>query len=245
MDADPIDPYGSATAEFYDLLATAHWEEFGPQLDDLLAGVDAAAGPVLDVGSGTGVGLPYVRRAVPGVRIHAIEPSKAMRTALHSRLALDPELRDVTTVDPRPLADARLPDRASAVLASAALGHLGDDERRLLWRYAASAVVPGGPTVVEVLPPHRAEAFELTRYRALRVGDFVYEGWQEGHPLDDRTMQWRMMYRVLDGDEVVAEYAVAATWRCFSVADVQAEVAEFGLILEERGDAVVLRTPAR
>ncbi len=110
----PCDPYGEATAEFYDLLATGHWEDFGLQLLDLLAGVDPQVGPIVDLGAGNGIGLPYLHMAVPDARILAIEPSRAMRTALHTRLAMDAGLRGVTTVDPRPLAEAALPERACA-----------------------------------------------------------------------------------------------------------------------------------
>ena len=123
------DPYGLATAEFYDLLATGHWETFGPTLGRLLAGVDPADGPLVDIGAGTGVALGSIQDAIPGVAIHAIEPSRAMRTALHTRLAVDPGLRDCVTVDPRPWGAARPPERACAVLVSAALGHLDADER--------------------------------------------------------------------------------------------------------------------
>ena len=79
------DPYGEATAEFYDLLETAMWDNFGLQMLDVLASVDPADGPIIDVGSGTGIGLAYLRAAVPGARLIAIEPSKAMRVALHTR----------------------------------------------------------------------------------------------------------------------------------------------------------------
>ena len=86
---DLADPYGTATAEFYELLATVHWERTGLELLDLLEGVDGAAGPIVDVGAGTGIGLSYLRVAVPEADLYAIEPSKAMRTALHTRLLLD------------------------------------------------------------------------------------------------------------------------------------------------------------
>ena len=57
------DLYGLATAEFYDLVAAGMWDEFGPLLGELLADVDPTAGPVVDIGVGTGVGLEWVRRA--------------------------------------------------------------------------------------------------------------------------------------------------------------------------------------
>ncbi len=234
------DPYGAATAEFYDLLATAQWESFGLDLLELLDRVDPSVGPIVDVGAGTGIGLSYLRAAAPGATIFAIEPSKAMRTALHTRLAIDPGLRAITTVDPRPLASAQLPERAAALVASAALGHLTDDERDRLWRYVAEHMPAGAPAVLEVLPPARSITVPPTRYRELEVGDLVYEGWQEGEPIDDRTMAWTMTYRVRRDREIVAEYRVRSTWRCFGVDDVRAEVEAHGLTLREHADCVVV-----
>ena len=237
------DPYGAATAEFYDLLATGMWEPFGLQLLDLLSDVDPATGPIVDVGVGTGVGLPYLAAAVPGASIWAIEPSRAMRTALHTRMLLDDQLRTAVTVVPFGMADAPLPERASAVVVSAAYGHLTDDERRRLWRYVAEQLAPGAPAVIGVLPPDRAIDVEPVRYRQLEVGSYTYEGWQQGEPIDDRTMRWTMTYKVLDGDAVVAEYSTLSRWRCDGPADVRDEIAPFGLALDEHEGCVVVRRP--
>ncbi len=242
--ATSADPYGEATAEFYDLLATGHWEAFGLQLLDLLADVDPAVGPIVDIGAGTGVGLPYLQAAVTAARIHAIEPSRAMRTALHTRLMLDPDLRRITTVEPRTLRDATLPARSCALVASAALGHLGEDERARLWRYIAEQMPPGAPAVIEVLPPDRPLSVPPTLYRRLSVGEYVYEGWQQGEPAGERDMDWTMTYRVLHDDEPVAGYTVRCAWRCFSVADIRAEIEPFGLALVEHEDCVVISSPA-
>lgn len=238
---DPSDPYGTATAEFYELLATAHWERTGLELLDLLDGVDPAEGPIVDVGAGTGIGLPYLRAAVPDAELYAIEPSKSMRTALHTRLLLDPSLAGRVTVDPRPLAEA-LPERASAMVLSAVLGHLDQPERSLLWRYAAERMPAGAPIVVEILPPYRPVAVEPTLYKSLRVGRFTYEGWQSGEPADDLTMRWVMTYRVLDGTTLVTEQSVTSTYRCWAPDDVRQEIEAHGLTMTEHGDAVVVRS---
>lgn len=238
--AESADSYGTATAEFYELLATAHWERSGLELAELLDGVDPTAGPIVDVGAGTGIGLPYFLAAVPDAEIHAIEPSKAMRTAFHTRLALDPALRGRVTVDPRPLAQA-LPEDACAVVLSAVLGHLTDDECRTLWRFLTDRMPAGAPTIIELLPPHRSTAIEPTRYASVQVGRFAYEGWQSGEPVDDRTMRWTMTYRVLDGDTLVAEHEATSLYRCWSPDDVRLEVEPLGLMVTEHGDAVVIR----
>jgi phospholipid N-methyltransferase len=241
IDADLLDdPYAAATAEFYELLATAHWRRTGAELVGLLDGVDPTAGPIVDVGAGTGVGLPYLLDAVPAADLYAIEPSRAMRTALHIRLLLDPRLSGRVTVDPRPLKDA-LPDRACAVVLSAVLGHLDEIDRYRLWRFTAEQLPAGAPVVVEVLPPYRPIVVEPVRYAAVPVGRFTYEGWQSGEPAGDRLMRWAMSYRVLDGDTVLSEQSVVSTYRCWSPDDVRAEVEPFGLTVTEHGDACVVR----
>lgn len=241
IDADGLDdPYAAATAEFYELLATAHWKRTGAELVEHLAGIDPEAGPIVDVGAGTGIGLPYLLDAVPAADLYAIEPSRAMRTALHTRLLLDPRLTGRVTVDPRPLQDA-LPERAAAVVLSAVLGHLDEIDRYRLWRFAAERMPAGAPVVVEVLPPYRPIEVEPVRYAAVPVGRFTYEGWQSGAPEGDRLMRWTMTYRVLDGNAVIDERSVTSTYRCWSPDDLRTEVEPFGLTLERRGDACIVR----
>ena len=235
-----VDPYGEATAEFYDLLATGMWEPFGKQLLDLLADVDPSSGPIIDIGSGSGIGLRYLHAAVPDARVHAIEPSKAMRTALHTRLADDEALRETTTVVPFSFADAPLPELACAVIVSAAYGHLSGAERSRLWQYLAKCMPAGAPVVIGVLPPDRPTTVPLVRYRALAVGDYTYEGWQSGKPVDDRTMSWTLVYRVLDGDRMIAEHTASSQWRCDGVDDIRTEIAPYGLELTEHEDCVLI-----
>ena len=233
------DPYAAATAEFYELLATAHWQRTGEELAGLLSDVDPAAGPIVDVGAGTGIGLSYLHAAVPDGELYAIEPSKAMRTALHTRLLLDHRLNGRVTVDPRPVGRA-LPERASAVVLSAVLGHLDDHERSRLWQFVADRMPAGAPVVVEILPPYRPVVFEPVRYAVRPVGRFVYEGWQSGEPAGARTMRWKMTYRVVDGDSLVSEQCVVSTYRCWSSDDLCAEVDVFGLDVAQHGDACVV-----
>jgi uncharacterized protein YceH (UPF0502 family) len=240
------DPYGEATAEFYDLLETAMWDTFGLQMLDVLAGVDPAAGPIIDVGSGTGIGLAYLRAAVPGARLVAIEPSKAMRVALHTRLSEFTELREQTTVIPTIFGEAPLPERCSAMVLSALIGHLSDAERTRLWSYIAEHTVPGAPVVIGVLPPARPLSVDLVKYGERRIGDYVYEGWQSGVPLDDLRMMWTMTYKVVDSGTgaTVAEYTATAPWRCDGADDIGREIASYGLTMTEHDDYVIVRRPA-
>ncbi|MGH9133356.1 MAG: class I SAM-dependent methyltransferase [Ilumatobacteraceae bacterium] len=236
------DPYGEATAEFYDLLATAMWDELGPSLPFLLSGLDPAAGPILDLGAGTGAGTVHIHAAFPDASIVALEPSKAMRTALNARLAIDPGLRSAVTVVPLAFDEADLPARLSGVVASAVIGHFDEPARRALWRSLAARLAPGAPALIGVLPPTRPEPVALTRYRSLPVGEFVYEGWMEGEPVDDRRMLWTMTYRVLVGDDVIYSRQAPSLWHTCGADDVAAEVASLGLVVERPDpDHVVLR----
>ena len=104
----------------------------------------------------------------------------------------------------------------------------------------------GAPAVIGILPPDRPLGVELVRYAERKVGELVYEGWQSGEPIDERTMTWTMIYKVRHGDtgETLAEYAASAPWRCDGVDDVRREIAPFGLTLTERDDYVIVRRGA-
>jgi uncharacterized protein YceH (UPF0502 family) len=240
--AQPVaDPDPEATAEFHDLLDTERWEALGLQLLDLLDGVDPADGPIVDLGAGTGIGFEAITAAVPGASIWAIEPSRSMRIALHTRLVADAGLRRVTTVDPRPWGSARLPDQASALVAAAVLGCLDRAERCRLWRYVAEQMPVGAPAVIELLPPERPFDSPMTKYRELAVGEYVYEGWRRGAPVDERDMDWTMEYRVRRGAEQVAVSTVRSRWTCLGVDDLRAEITPFGLSLVGHEECVVVR----
>ena len=236
------DPYGEATAEFYDLLATAMWDELGPSLPRLLSGLDPATGPILDLGAGTGAGTVHLNAAFPSAAIIALEPSKAMRTALNARLSGDADLRRAVTVVPRTFEDAQLPNRLSGVLASAVIGHFDQDARHALWTSLAGRLAPGAPALIGVLPPTRPVPVPPTLYRSLPVGASVYEGWMEGEPLDDRRMLWTMTYRVLVDDDIVYERRALSMWHTCGADDVADEAAMLGLVVERPdADHVVLR----
>jgi SAM-dependent methyltransferase len=239
------DPYGEATAEFYDLLAAGMWDTFGPALGRLLADVDPSNGPIVDLGAGTGIGTVHIHAAVPAARIVAIEPSKAMRAVLHTRLAQHPDLLRLVTVVPFGIEDAALPESISGLVASAVLGHLDTPTREGLWRTLAERLAPGAPAVIGVLPPARPEQVPPTRYRELAVGEHVYEGWMQGDVVDERRMRWTMTYRVKSGEHTVYERAAQSEWITSDADDVAAEIAPFGLVMERPGDeCVVIRRPA-
>ena len=242
------DPYGDATAEFYDLLATAMWDELGPALPHMLSGLEPATGPILDLGAGTGAGTIHLHAAFPDASIVAVEPSKAMRTALNVRLANNASRpaqgghRDAVRVrgcrpagSPRWVCGVRR-DRPFRRTRSA----------RGCGAWSAGCLAPGAPALIGVLPPTRPEPVPPTLYRSLPVGALVYEGWMQGEPVDDRRMLWTMTYRVCFDDDVVYEQQALSMWHTCGPDDVAAEAAACGLVDERPGpDHVVLRRRGR
>ena len=244
--ATPAPPDGvrgyDTVAEFADLLATDEWETHALVLLDELAGLDPQAGPIVDVGAGTGIGLAALADAAPGVAIVAIEPSPAMRAALHARLHDRPELIARTTVIPARFGDANLPERAAAVVAIGVLGHLDDHERAKFWRYLGTALRPGGAAVVGVLEPSRATTVPSVREGERRVGRHVVEGWSSAEPLDARTIAWTRRFRIADANGLTLRDASATvSWRGDSADDVIADANAHGFGATRSAGCVIVR----
>lgn len=94
-----VDQY-RLSAEYVDIMSRDAWQAIGPVLAEALRDVDVSAGPVVDVGAGSGLGTAVVGRALPEFEIVAVEPEAGLRAVLLARLADDPALaRRVTVVD--------------------------------------------------------------------------------------------------------------------------------------------------
>ncbi|WP_280206665.1 class I SAM-dependent methyltransferase, partial [Nocardia cyriacigeorgica] len=145
----------AAAAEFYDLMATPYVAGVEPVLTRMLAGVDTIAGPVLDIGAGTGLSTMLVADALPDARIVAVEPAAAMRAVLLSRLAARRDLRERITVLPSGFLDAPLPRQCAAVVALGVIGHFDAAGRARVWAAIAGALAPGADAVIEVQRPGR------------------------------------------------------------------------------------------
>lgn len=239
----PQDDYAVA-AEYYDLWSADYWKTLGPDLATSLAGVDPGAGPVLELGAGTGLGTVVVADAVPGAQVVAVEPSRAMRAGLTARLMAREDLHDRVTVLPYDLARMPWPERLGAFVAMAMLGHLAPDERAQLWRDLAVRLGPGAPAVVLLQPPGRPEVVPPTRHTSRRLGALDYEGWSEAEPVGERTLRWTMTYRVLSEGELVDEVHWSSSFHTVSQDDVAAETAEAGLTATAGPGGLVTLRPA-
>lgn len=234
-----IEPY-AAVAEFVELALAAAWTELDVQLAEALRGVPA--GPdaaVVDIGAGGGRGVLAIGRAVPAGPIVAVEPSAPLRAVLLSRLALDPVLRERTTVLSTDLAGAELPARWAAALVLNVAGHLDRDERRGLWRTAAERLPPGAPLLVTVQPPFAVSVVPEMNWGEVRVGAHMLATSGGAEPDGPDSVRWTITYRVLDGDRVLREEQLVHRWYVQDATGLAAELAEAGLRTDLVGDHLV------
>ncbi|MFD6193478.1 class I SAM-dependent methyltransferase [Streptomyces sp. NPDC060275] len=169
----PQDDY-AVTAEFYDVLQA---EQDTARVRHLYRrDVAGAHVGVLDIGAGTGrVTEMSLRESLAGV--HAVEPSRAMRAPLMTRLAALPRaLRERVTVHPYTLEEAGLREVADVAVCHNTVACLAPEARRALWPALAGALVPGGSLVLQ-LPPRRLPDTDVVRlFAPQRIGEHAYGG---------------------------------------------------------------------
>ncbi|MFI7870439.1 Gfo/Idh/MocA family oxidoreductase [Streptomyces salinarius] len=244
-------PY-SPSAEFFDLVAAEHTATASaPAVAALLADADLSAGPVVDIGAGTGLVTEAVARARPDAEIIACEPSVGMRAVLTSRVFSDADLRTRVTVTADAAPDLDLPDRISVVLLCGVLGHLDADARARLWRRLNRRLAPGGLVVVELMQFERPSTLPETRLATATAGRLRYEWSFAGAPdeTEDGVMRLRSTWRVYrDGaGQPEREVHDSYRWTPFALADVVAESGMTARTLPTRPGApplaVLTRTP--
>ena len=217
------EPY-SPTAEFFDLAAGPHVSAgSAPAVVAAFADVDTSAGPVVEIGAGTGLVTAALARAYPDLEILACEPATGMRAVLTSRVYRDPDLRRRVTVSAESAPDVELPESISGAVVCGVAGHLGGDDRRRLWRALADRLVPGGVIVVELMHLARPRTLAPTRLARAALGDQRYEWWMSGEPDGPDRMRLCTTWRVLRGDRVVREVADHYHWHTLTLSQVAAE----------------------
>lgn len=243
------------SAEFFDLVAAEHTATASaPAIAALLADADLSAGPVVDIGAGTGLVTEAVAKARPDAEIVACEPAVGMRAVLTSRVFSDPDLRSRVTVTADAAPGLDLPDRVGAVLLCGVLGHLDADARALLWRRLTRRLAPGGLVVVELMGFDEPLDLPETRLATATAGRQRYEWSFRGAPDDaggaaDGVMRLHSTWRVYHEDtaQAVREVHDSYRWAPFGLKDVEAESGMTARTLPTRPGApplAVLTLPA-
>lgn len=170
------------TAEHVAVLLGPPWQVLGPALAAALDGLDPSAGPIVDVGAGSGLGTRVIARAVPGADVIAVEPDRALRTALLAVVTADPDLQSRVTIEPCDLLTAPLPSRLGAIVALNVIGHFTPPDRRRVWQIAADRLAPEGIVVVNLAPPDHPEPVPATPMGEVVVGRHRYTGTARAEP---------------------------------------------------------------
>jgi len=225
--ADPAcDTAYSASAEFYELVAERQARSSAPALRAALAGVDTAAGPVLEIGAGTGRITEVLADAVPDAEIVATEPAPEMRAVLTSRVFAAPGLRHRVTVtgdSAQQVARAGAASPICAVVVFGVAGHLDRRERVALWRALAARLPAGGPIVVELMGVATPRVIPPVRLLRERVGEQVYEWWSSGTPCGDDLMRFDTTWRVMADGALVRQVTESHRWHTLTGAALAAE----------------------
>lgn len=173
----PVTDYDAIAAEFYDISAQGSgWVDELVLPAQALAGFDADAGPIIDIGAGTGLSTVALADALPPARIVAVEPSVPMRAVLMARVVARPDLRERITVLPGAFDSELLPPHWGGASARGLLGHLPPAHRASLWHVLAAHLAPGTHAVLDQVAEQLPQPGHLELYRSrASQGEVTYE----------------------------------------------------------------------
>ncbi|WP_058234197.1 class I SAM-dependent methyltransferase [Devriesea agamarum] len=229
------DPY-AATAGAYDLFIGRYRSDQVAALEVVGARLRPEAGPILDVGAGSGLNSEWVLDHLPDAELVALEPSRAMRSLLLARVAAHPEWFDRITVRPEDFFSAPLPPRIGGAILLGVIGHFDVSERAAVLAELAARLREGGAALIDLQAPETPARVEPFEFVAATVGQLNYRGIGEGWPIDDERMRWRMCYLTLEGERVLVEDTTEFTYHHPNPRTVAAEAAQVGLRLDRLGE---------
>lgn len=226
------DPYAPA-AEFYEVMAIPHWNMKREVLVSALTARGPVTEPVLDIGAGTGLSTTTIADTLPGVAIHAVEPSAAMRAALVSRILARDDLVDRVTVHPVTVEKVQLPERIGAAVLMGVIGFLDREARQRFWSELRPRITPGAPVVVEVMAVDQPIPLPEMTIAQQRIGRLHNEVRISGQPAGADAERWTMRYVVRDGDEVIRDFTSEYTWHTVGLAELAKEAEAHDMTFEQ------------
>lgn len=233
----------AVSAEFYDIL---HADRDRARVRRFYGrAVRLARRGVLDVGAGTGrvTLMSLARSRAP---VHAVEPTRSMRSLLMTRLAALPvDVRTRVTVYPHRLDEAALREVADVGICHNTIACLHPAARRALWPAVADALVPGGVFLVQLPPDRVPHGGAIHVLPAQKVGRHEYGGRMVMSADADR-IRTRFDYWVRGESGVLREYTETFWMWPASCAELLGELAGSGFVpLPEQADPAVLTVRLR
>jgi SAM-dependent methyltransferase len=229
----------AVTARYYDPLASITHAGVDAQIAAALGGLASDAGPILDIGAGTGLSTALIAATLPASEIIAVEPDPAMLPALMTRVWSDVDLRQRVTILPFGIFEAPLPRSIGGALLSASLVHFGPDERARLWRLLGDRLAEHGRIIAEVQCSQADDIPESDMAQA-RVGNVMYSGTASAQRIAPDRQRWTMSYRAsLDAREIARDVVTYDCW-AISAEMIVAEAGLAGLSARVLSDLVLL-----
>lgn len=226
MDQSSADSY-AGVAEFHDLFMVTPWERLRPAVRQAFGGLDETA-MLVEIGAGTGVGT-RVLAAETRAQITAIEPSRAMRTALTSWIANDPALARRVTVHAAAAPDAveHHSGAISGFVCAHVLGHLSPTQRARTFAALSVKMSANALGLITTPPARNPEPHELDDLSQKRaIGRFDYR--LDYMPTAD-GQSILSEYQVLEKGRSIHREQYASDWDHPPVAELIAELNTAGL----------------
>lgn len=227
MNSAVPEPY-IQSGEFYEILSEEEWNLRREAIASELRTVPVNAGPVIDVGAGTGRGVELIAETLSRTNIIAIEPSSVMRVGLMSRIMASKKLRQRVTVFSDRVQDINLPERLSAVFILGSIGFIDESARQEMWRSLAKKLDANGLIIVDVMMIDKPQTVSPRQIACEQVGSYFYEIWMEGSPVDDKLVRWTLTYRVRDEYSVLRSFKLNYGWFAFGLEQIEYETSELG-----------------
>lgn|GEM_PF-677581 len=221
----------AAVASAYDVFAVPHEPARRAALDELVPLLRPDCGPILDVGAGSGASVAVVLDRLPTASVVALEPSRAMRSLLLSRIAARTAWFPRVTVRPEDFFSATLPPRLGGAILLGVVGCFDAGERAAVLAELATRLPAGGAALMDLRLPLRPQRVVPRERSVAMLGGLEYREIAEAWPCGTEGMRWRVSYLCLEGERILTEDTVEFDMRHPVPRVVAAEASRVGLTL--------------